>query len=154
MVTIMTDNNLQDAISEITARAMNEQSFADVPEKIRGLFPQNMGAQEKTAALDQALVYALQAHQPGFPPDGAPGYLPSTASLKDAVLNEIDVMARVDNDADADKAAWQSLKKSLEDAHESDFARGADINCPDDYILALAPVSCGLLLRQKGALPK
>lgn len=68
------------------------------------------------------------------------------------MINEIDVMSGIDPDDDVDAEAWKRLKKSLEAASETDFVNGADINCPDDYILVLTPMSCGLILRQRGAL--
>lgn len=145
----MIDDKILNAISDITATALNEQSYGNVAAQIDAL----LSGAEKSEALDMALVYSLQAHQPGFPPDGRPGYISSSKSLKAAILNEIDMMARVDPDDDVDAANWKQLKSSLDQATERDFVNGADITCPDDYLLVLTPISCGLILRQQGALP-
>lgn len=144
----MIDDKLLNSISDITAKALNEQDYGAVAGEIDALLAKG----DREEALNRALVYSLQTHQPGFPPDGQPGYLPSSASLKAAVINEIDVMSGIDPDDDVDAEAWKRLKKSLEAASETDFVNGADINCPDDYILVLTPMSCGLILRQRGAL--
>lgn len=148
----MIDDKLLNAISDITAKALNEQDYGAVAGQIDGLFAKGASANDREEALERALVYSLQAHQPGFPPDGQPGYLSSSASLKAAVLHEVDVMSQIDPDDDVNAGVWKRLKNSLESACEIDFVNGADINCPDDYILVLTPMSCGLVLRQRGAL--
>ncbi len=150
----MNSEKLLTSISDITAEALNQRDFGDVAKKLDALFPSTMSAEERSALLDRALIYAIQAHQTGFPPEGRPGYLSSSMDLKAAALSEIAVMARVDPDDDVDESAWQKLKKSLEDATEADFVKGAEIFCPDDYILTIQPISCGLMLRQYAAWKK
>lgn len=150
----MNDEKLLNSISDITAEALNQRDFGDAAKKIDALLPPAMSGEEKTALVDRALIYSIQAHQTGFPPEGRPGYLSSSMDLKAAVMDEINVMARVDPDDDVDESAWQKLKKSLADATEADFVKGADIFCPDDYILVVQPISCGLMLRQYAAWKK
>lgn len=150
----MNDEKLLNSISDITAEALNQRDFGDVAKNLDAILPATMSVEEKTALMDRALIYSIQAHQTGFPPQGRPGYLSSSMNLKVAVLDEIKVMARVDPDDDVDQSAWEKLKKSLEDATEADFVKGADIFCPDDYILAIKPISCGLMLRQYAAWKK
>lgn len=144
----MNDEKLLNAVSDITAQALNQRDFGEVGQKLAALFPAGASEAEKDALIDRAVIYAMQAHQPGFPPDGRPGYFSASMDLKAAVLDEIDVMARVDPDDDVDQTAWEKLKKSLQDAQETDFTKGADIFCPDDYVLTVQPISCGLMLRQ------
>lgn len=141
------------SISKIVAQAMNEEDLANIGAKLNTAIPAQMSQTERAAALDEAVVYALVAEQPGYPDDGQPGYLPADANLKAAVLNEIDAMIKADFDKGEHRATWQSIRKSVEAAPESDFVPGVAVNCPDDYLLTLDRLSCGDVLRQKNALP-
>lgn len=146
------DANILLAISKIVAQALNAGSLSGIGERLDSAMPAAWEQAQRASALDEAVVYALVAEQPGYPEDGQPGYLSSDADLKAAVLNEIDEMIKADFDKAEHRQIWQSIQKSVEGTPEADFIPGVAVNCPDDYLLTLDKLSCGDVLRAKNAL--
>lgn len=147
------DNNILLKISYAVAKAMDAENLKEIGASLNAIIPSGWSQADRAKALDEAIVYALVAEQPGYPDDGQPGYLPADADLKAAVLNEIDEMIKADFDKSEHRATWQEIKKSVEATPEADFAPGVAVNCPDDYLLTLDKRTCGDVLREMNALP-
>lgn len=140
-------------ISEIVATALDTNDPGDLGAALNSVIPDNISRQERAAALEQAYVYSLVCEQPGYDPDGNPGYLPADADLKQAVLNEIDAMIRADFDRAEHRQTWEKLRESVAATPEAEFTPGVAVNCPDDYLLSLDKTSCSEILKRKGLLP-
>lgn len=141
-------------ISRVVARCADNDDLKNVAAELNPLFPAEYSSKDKEDALEEAIVYALEANQPGYPVDGQPGILPCDVNLKEAVLREVEVMREADFDNEEHAQAWADLKKSLDASPETDFIDGVSVNCPDDYILSLDRMACAQLLRLRQAYPR
>lgn len=140
-------------ISETVAKLLNENRPNEIGAALNSVIPANASLEERAGSLDQAVIYSLVAEQPGYPEDGRPGYLPSSANLKASVLDEIQAMIRADFDKEEHRKVWESLAESVRNTPEGDFEPGVTVNCPDDYLLTLDRHTCGELLRELNILP-
>lgn len=140
-------------ISRTVANAINANQFDNLGADLNQLIPDNLSRADRAAFLTEAHVYSLVCEQPGYDPDGKPGYLPADADLKAAVLNEINAMIEADFDKSEHRETWQLIKSNIESTPEEEFLPGVAVNCPDDYLLNLDRVNCAEALQKFNCLP-